>query len=144
MLRYKDMKCLLNPLASAMLMVGLSACDEGRIMENHTAVEPATPAERLTMEQKVQKRIFGAHCVQCHGGRETAAAGLYLTEGHEPLANRESNVEDGRIILIPGNHAESLLYQTVASDISSTWAYSHTNLLDDSEKYLLATWIDLE
>lgn len=111
-----------------------------------TVVEPTAQTERLTMGQKVQQRIFDAHCVQCHGGRETAAANLFLTEGHESLANRASNVMAGEILLVPGDHAASLLYQAVASDISvsADWAVAHNNLLDESEKYLLATWIDLE
>ncbi|MCM1309709.1 MAG: hypothetical protein NC301_01620 [Bacteroides sp.] len=138
------MKCLLSPLASAMLLVGLSACDEGRITETTTVVEPVVASERLTMEQKVQKRIFEAHCVQCHGGRETAAAGLFLTEGHESLSNRESNVAEGEVVVIPGNHSESLIYKAVATDISNSWAVPHNNFLDESEKYLLATWIDLQ
>lgn len=139
-----NMKCLLAPLASAIILVGLSACDEGRITETGTVVEPTSPTERLTMEQKVQKRIFDAHCVQCHGGRETAAANLFLTAGHESLTNRASSVVEGGIILVPGNHAESILYQAVATELSTTLIVHHNNFLDESEKYLLATWIDLQ
>lgn len=139
------MKCLLAPIASAIVMVGLSACDEGRITEVHTQIEPAK-GEDLTLRQTVQRRIFDAHCTACHGGNGTAAAGLFLTDeaGLDALSGRRSNVVEGATILTPGNHAESLLYQTVATDVSTSWAYAHNNLLDDSEKYLLATWIDLE
>lgn len=138
-----NMKCLLAPLASAMFLVGLSACDEGTIAEPHTAVEPAV-GEDLTLTESVQRKIFNAHCIACHGAGASAAAGLYLTEGRVSLRERPSAVMPGKTILIPGNHAESLLYQTVVSDVSSSWAYAHNNLLDPSEKYLLATWIDLE
>ena len=138
-----NMKCLLAPLASAMVLVGLSACDEGRITETHTAVEPAV-GENLTLPELVQRKIFNSHCIACHGAGASAAAGLYLTEGHASLRELPSTVAPGKTILVPGNHAESLLYQTVATDVSTSWAYAHNNLLDADEKYLLATWIDLE
>lgn len=139
------MKCFLAPLVSAMAMVGLSACDEGRIVETHTPIEPAT-GEDLTLRQSVQRHIFDAHCIACHGGNGSAAAGLFLTEGRslESLREQPSAVVEGATLLVPGDHAASLLYQTVASDVSVPWAFTHNNLLDDSEKYLLATWIDLE
>lgn len=139
------MKRFFAPLASAIVLVGLSACDEGRIAEVHTQIEPAT-GEDLTLRQSVQRKIFDAHCTACHGGNGSAAAGLFLTEerSFESLYGRASAVVDGATLLVSGNHDASLLYQTVATDISVPWAYTHNNLLDDSEKYLLATWIDLE
>lgn len=140
------MKRLLAPTLAVTLLCGLSACDEGKITDVHLQVEPAASAERLTMTEKVQQRIFDAHCTACHGANGHAAANLFLTKemSMEQLRLQPSKVVEDAMLMVPGNHAESLLYRTVATDISSPWAYTHTNLLNDSEKYLLATWIDLE
>ncbi len=142
------MKCVCSAtVSSIILLVGLSACDEGKIQGGYAFEDPTggiTPD--LTLPDAVQRQIFNARCVQCHGGSTHAAAGLYLTAGlsREALINRPSTVVDGATLLIPGNHQGSLLYRAVATNVSTGWAYNHSALLSDSEKYLLSTWIDLE
>lgn len=138
-------KCLFKPLASAILLVGLSACDEGRITDSYLTEMPAA-AEDLTLMDAVQRQVFDLRCTQCHGGSSHAAAGLYLTPGRsrESLVGKPSTVVSGAVRVVPGNHAGSLLYQAVAGDVSTSWSYNHSTLLTDTEKYLLSTWIDLE
>lgn len=127
------------------MLVGLSSCDEGPIPDTYLAEIPAV-GENLTLMDAVQRQIFDARCTQCHGGSSHAAAGLYLTAGNSlgQLKGQPSTVVDGAVRLIPGDHAGSLLYRAVATDVSTSWSYNHSGLLTDSEKYLLSTWIDLE
>lgn len=141
------MKYICSAMVSTTLLVGLSACDEGKISGGHLFDDPAgeeTPD--LTLPDAVQRQIFDAHCVQCHGGSTHAAAGLYLTAGlsREALVNRPSTVIEGATLLLPGNHDGSLVYRAVATNVSTDWAYNHSALLSDTKKYLLSTWIDLE
>ncbi len=139
------MKCLFTPLVSAIILVGLSACDEGRIPESHSVSEPAA-AEDLTLMGAVQRQVFDARCIQCHGGSNIAAAGLRLVEGESrgQLLGRPSKLVEGALLVTPGNHEASVLYSVVASDVSTDWSFNHSSLLTDAEKYLLSTWIDLE
>lgn len=132
-----------------MILAGLSACDEGKIVGGYAADDPSgsgNSSADLTLTDAVQRQIFTARCVQCHGGSSQAAAGLYLTEGvsRQALVNRPSTVVDGATLVVPGNHDASLLWQAVASDISTEWRYNHSTLLTEADKYLLSTWIDLE
>jgi len=90
-------KCLFKPLASAILLVGLSACDEGRIPDSYLTEMPAA-AEDLTLMDAVQRQVFDLRCTQCHGGSSHAAAGLYLTprpgRGAPPGNGRRTGTAD--------------------------------------------------
>lgn len=138
-------KCLFKSLASTIVLVGLLACDEGDIPDSYLTEMPAA-AEDLTLMDAVQRQVFDLRCTQCHGGSSHAAADLYLTPGksRESLIRQPSTIVEGAVRVLPGNHAESLLYRAVADDVSTTWSYNHSTLLTDTEKYLLSTWIDLE
>lgn len=142
------MKCLYYVVALTSLLVGLSACDEGRIADSYGFTDPdgIGSAPELTLMDAVQGRIFDSHCVQCHGGSNHAAAGLYLTAGasRDALIGQPSALIPGATLLSPGNHAESVLYRAVAGDVSTGWRYNHSTLLSEADLYLLATWIDLE
>lgn len=128
-----------------MILVGLSACDEGTIPDSYMVEEPAA-AEDLTMMDAVQRRVFDARCIQCHGGSNHAAAGLRLTAGEsrDRLVGQPSALVSGALLVDPGNHEASVLYRVVASDVSTSWSFNHSTLLGEAEKYLLSTWIDLE
>lgn len=143
------MKCLLNAVATAALAVGLSACDDGKIRNDYFASESGNTDEAiedLTLMDAIQRRVFSAHCIQCHGGSNHAAAGLYLTEelARQNLLDVTSEVDPTKKRVVVGNHEQSLLWQAVATDISRDWAYDHSQILTNDAVYLMATWIDLE
>lgn len=141
------MKCLFATIAAAALAVGLSACDDGKI---YTTNDPddtdGSGSSDATLTAAVQRQVFDAHCSQCHGGaNDHAAAGLFLTDGvsESSLVNQESVKVPGEMRLVPGSHARSILWQTVATDLSKDWGYNHSAILDTESIYLMATWIDL-
>lgn len=144
------LKCLFNAMVSATLLAGLSACDDGKIATHTSLTDSSDDSGEVivdhTLMDAVQRQIFSAHCVQCHGGSNHAAAGLYLTEelSRQNLLGVTSTVDPTQIRVIAGDHENSLLWKALATDISEEWAYDHSNLLTDNAIELMATWIDLE
>lgn len=141
-------KCLFYAVVSAVTAAGLSACDDGKIAESLVPQSPdgGDAVVDATLLDAVQRQVFNARCVQCHGGSNHAAAGLYLTAGsaRESLVGVASEVEPGAVRVVAGNHAASLLWQAVATDISKNWSFNHSELITPDAVYLTATWIDLE
>lgn len=143
------MKCLFYAVASAILMVGLSACDDGKITAATMPQEPDDGGDGVadkTLLNAVQRSVFNTRCTRCHGGSNHAAAGLYLVPelARQSLVNVPSAVVPGATLVVPGSHESSLLWQVVATDISKEWSFNHSNLLTSEAVYLTATWIDLE
>lgn len=93
----------------------------------------------------LQDNVFTPRCATCHGGGQTAAAGVRLTAGstYASTVGVPSRRVEGRNIVEPGNSEESVLNMMLRTDISSTWGYDHGNAdLSDSWKELITKWID--
>lgn len=88
--------------------------------------------------------IFNKTCLQCHGGTETPAAGLDLnaSKAYSDIVNKPSTVVEGEMIVNPGNASASTLWQVVATDISESWRFDHSNLLTSEKSSFIESWIN--
>ena len=90
---------------------------------------------------RIQEQVFDNYCAACHGAGNTAAAGLYLTEGrsYEALVNRTARLGNGKLLVKPGSTGESFLMDILENDILG---YNHTDVLPEQELItLIGTWI---
>ena len=97
------------------------------------------------MYASLQSQLFNTTCANCHGASTHAAAGLYLTEGksYDALVGQPSVKVSGKQLVSPGDADESILYQTLATHISTAWNYDHTKeVLSDAWLDVLEDWID--
>lgn len=93
----------------------------------------------------IQDNIFSTTCAACHGATGNAAASLFLTEGksRESLVGIQSKKVPTLNRVTPGDSPNSVLYQTISGDISSTWHYNHSAEITSADmKSLIADWID--
>lgn len=93
----------------------------------------------------IQEQIFNTTCANCHGGRETAAAGLYLTEGrsHEGLVNQTSTCVENGIRVIPGDAENSVLHKVVNAGNTAGLSFSHENMITSANLLrLIDNWIN--
>lgn len=93
----------------------------------------------------IQREVFSTTCANCHGASNHAAADLYLTEGRsrESLVGVASTLIDGAVRVVPGDAAQSVLYQAVATDVSTSWRYDHTvEITSTATLDMIKTWID--
>lgn len=88
--------------------------------------------------------IFTKSCLQCHGGTGTPAAGLDLnpSKAYADLVNVPSSVVEGELIVNPDDASASTLWQVVATDISETWRFDHSNLLTSEKSSFIESWIN--
>lgn len=99
----------------------------------------------LGMYATLQSQLFNTTCANCHGASTQAAAGLFLTEGksYDALVNQPSLKVTDKLLVKPGDADESVLYQTLATRISTEWNYDHTKeVLSDEWIDVLEDWID--
>lgn len=97
------------------------------------------------MFNAIQQSVFNVTCANCHGGSNYAAAGLVLTEGksYDALVNIPSKLNNGELLINPGEASSSTLYTILSSDISSSWGYDHSvEVLSTSTLDLIKSWID--
>lgn len=96
------------------------------------------------MYHTIQKVVFDASCIRCHGGSSHAAAGLYLSAGesYRNLVDVPSTVMDGLRRVTPYNAAESSIWQAVGTGVSSEWSFNHSELLNSSSADLIKNWIN--
>jgi len=101
-----------------------------------------------SMFSAIQKGVFNTRCAQCHGGSNTAAADLYLTEGkaHASLVNVPSTrVADG-IRVIPGDSAASVLHKVLYPGNAAGLSFSHAGMVSDEDDEnvleLIDSWIE--
>lgn len=97
------------------------------------------------MYATLQDKLFSTTCANCHGASTSAAAGLYLTKGksHAALVGQPSSLYTNALLVSPGDAENSLLYQALSTDISSTWRYDHSKeVLSESMLKMLGDWID--
>ncbi len=92
----------------------------------------------------INNNIFASSCVQCHGATGNSAASLDLTteEAYRNLVNVHSTVIDGDMRVRPGDAHASTLWQAVASDISESWRFDHSNLLSEETSGFIQEWIN--
>lgn len=97
-----------------------------------------------SMFAAIQTGVFNTTCAQCHGGSSSAAAGLYLTEGHaySNLVNTASTrVADG-IRVIPNDSANSVLHKVIYPGNAAGLGFSHEGMIADDEVLsLIDAWI---
>ena len=99
----------------------------------------------IGMYDVIQRHIFDPTCANCHGGRETPAAGLFLTAGnsHGSLVNRPSTHVEGGIRVIPGDAANSVLHRVVSPGNAAGLPFSHENMITSAALLkLLDNWIE--
>lgn len=96
------------------------------------------------MFQVISSEIFTKTCLQCHGATGTSAAGLDLSpeKAYADLVNVPSKVVEGEMIVTPGDAAASTLWQIVATDISDSWNFDHSNLLTTDKSSFIESWIN--
>lgn len=93
----------------------------------------------------IQQHIFNTTCAACHGGRETAAAGLYLTDGrsHDALVNQPSSRVENGTLVIPGDAENSVLHKVVNEGNAAHLSFSHENMIASSALLkLIDNWIN--
>lgn len=96
------------------------------------------------MFKVINSEIFTKTCLQCHGGTGTSAAGLDLSpeKAYADLVGVPSRVVEGEMIVAPGDASASTLWQIVATDISDTWNFDHSNLLTTDKSSFIESWIN--
>lgn len=93
----------------------------------------------------IQQHIFNTTCAACHGGRETAAAGLYLTDGrsHDALVNQPSSRVENGTLVIPGDAENSVLHKVVNEGNAAHLSFSHEHMIASSALLkLIDNWIN--
>lgn len=98
----------------------------------------------VSMYSAIQHGVFTPDCAQCHGASNSAAAGLYLTEGHSyaSLVNQASTRVENGIRVVPGDSASSVLHKVIYPGNTAGLAFSHENIITSSRVLrLIDTWI---
>lgn len=92
----------------------------------------------------ISRGVFSATCTQCHGATGTSAASLDLMpdRAYAGLVNVPSSVVEGRMRVEPGDAAASTLWEAVASDVSESWRFDHSNLLTSVKCDFIREWIN--
>lgn len=99
----------------------------------------------LGVYASIQEQLFNTTCTSCHGASTFAGAGLYLTEekSYDALVGEPSQLINGMLLVNPGDAGTSVLYQTIATDISSTWRQDHSNMVMSTAMHdIVGTWIN--
>ncbi len=142
----------INGLPEEVKVVSVSIVTRGRSliyplyrmeMSGHTEDEITLPVSEIQVASydRIQKQVFNLYCANCHGGREQAAAGLYLTEGksYEALVGKHSTTSPTSILVKPEDASNSYLHHILTEDIVH---YNHTDVLPEAELVtLIDTWI---
>lgn len=92
----------------------------------------------------IEKGIFATTCSQCHGATGHAAAGLNLLpeQAYAMLVGCASTVIPDGTRVEPGEASASILWQALATDLSDSWAFSHSNLLTFEKTDFIESWIN--
>lgn len=96
------------------------------------------------MFHTVQQTVFNEDCIACHGMSNTAARGLYLTEGRSYgcLVDKASSAHPEMLLVNPGNSDESFLHLVLHED--GYLSHGHTDILSAKPEKLnlIDDWID--
>ncbi len=142
----------INGLPEEVKVVSVSIVTRGRSliyplyrmeMAGHTEDEITLPVDEIRVAPygRIQKQVFNLYCANCHGGREQAAAGLYLTEGksYEALVSKQATTSPASLLVKPEDASGSYLHHILTEDIVR---YNHTDVLPEAELVtLIDTWI---
>ena len=97
------------------------------------------------MYASIQKQIFDKQCAHCHSGSAWSAS-LNLNEGvsYANMKNEASKLVEGKNRVTPGNAENSVLYETLASDVSANWKHDHSKIMitDPVGLQLIKDWIN--
>lgn len=99
----------------------------------------------VSMFSAIQKEVFNAKCVSCHGQSTFAGASLYLTEGksYEALVNKASKCQPSFLLVQPENPDNSFLYHVVTEN--GAVKHDHMDLFsekDENQLELIKKWIE--
>lgn len=132
--------CVVNTLRQRVLT--LASVD---VQEGSDTIRLDAGTIDVGMFSAIQRGVFTADCVMCHGASNSAAADLYLTEGnsHASLVNHASTrVTDG-IRVIPGDSANSVLHKVINPGNEAGLSFSHENIITSSRVLkLIDVWIE--
>lgn len=92
----------------------------------------------------IQKNVFDAHCIACHGTSTSAAGGLYLTKGksYSALVNVKADLSpEEKMLVDPGKPDNSFILDVV---LSNTTRHDHSDILSvmPEKTTLLKSWIE--
>ncbi len=142
----------INALPEEVKVVSVSIVTRGRSlihhlyrmeMAGHTEDDITLPVSEINVASfgRIQKQVFNLYCANCHGGREQAAAGLYLTEGksYEALVGKHATTASAEWLVKAEDAQGSYLHHILTEDIIR---YNHTDVLPETELVtLIDTWI---
>ncbi|MBP5195972.1 MAG: hypothetical protein J6035_00995 [Bacteroidaceae bacterium] len=104
------------------------------------------PLTRFSHYASIQKGVFDAACIRCHGSGAQAARDLYLTEDRSEamLVDVDSKSYPGTKRVAPGDPEESLLHQILAEGGENILHVNHVEILHrlGVDTDLLRTFID--
>lgn len=95
----------------------------------------------------IQTGIFDASCTACHGANGTAAANLNLTDeqSYANLVGQHSTQLPEQYRVVPGDTANSVLWQVIYGNASESWPMNHADMLNKDRAagllQMLADWI---
>ena len=132
--------CVLNRLRRKMVTFASTAASA----DSEGVITLTTGSVDAKMYDVLQKYVFDASCIQCHGGSSFSAAGLNLTDGksYAMLVNVESRKKPGILRVSPGNGEGSVLWQVLGTDLTGDWAYKHNSILTSPTVDMIKSWID--
>ena len=97
------------------------------------------------MYASIQSQIFDKQCAHCHSGSAWSAS-LNLNEGksYESMRNVASKLVEGRERVTPGDAANSVLYEALATDVSADWKHDHSKIMvtDAVGLQMIRDWIN--
>lgn len=98
-----------------------------------------------SMFASIQKQIFDKQCSHCHSGSAWAAS-LNLNEGesYASMKNMPAKLVEGHNRVTPGDAANSVLYEALATEVSENWKHNHSKIMvtDPVGLQLIKDWIN--
>ena len=82
------------------------------------------------MYASIQSQIFNKQCANCHSGNAWAAS-FNLNEGksYADMKNVSSKLIEGKKRVTPGDATNSVLYEALATEVSTTWKHDHSKIM---------------
>ena len=113
----------------------------GDVPEGKAVTIPAQAIDLLKYA-RIQQQVF-SQCVQCHGGSNFAAAGLFLTEekSYAALVGRPA-VHSGKSLVEPGVASSSALIDVLEGTLDVGTDHTTISSLKEEDIDLLKAWID--
>lgn len=135
--------CVVNRLRQRVVTFARVDCSE----EDGDVITMDVGSMDVGMFSGVQQGIFNRTCASCHGSSAgTPAGGVDLRDverSYASLVGQPSTLVGGSMRVNPGNAEESVLYQLLTTDISSSWRIDHSQMVSTSvEKNLVRDWIN--